>query len=318
MTKKLKKQYRKIQEDWAYIRRYNDATRCLSKSAQDILFSALYQINKYGHAVLTHYELTKLTGSKRHQNRRVVNQLGFILDITFERSVILEKKKYMYCYVFSKNENTNEILENPKKFFSKMFKKNAPTLEQKKTKEGSKNAPTLEQKCSDIGAKMLRQNESLHIYTKNKDKINDNKENQNQFHNSNLVSSNSENVKTLDSKIETMEFVEKSEKLLAKKKNIDSFIIEAISKSEKPDFDLEEARILLERIINKSPTKKLYGGRQGLIKYITKVINGEEDYKQDKAKSIAQRMEERKKLEFERSNKARKFQSIEDYYKYGK
>lgn len=154
----------------------------------------------------------------------------------------------------------------------------------------------------------------------------------NQFHNSNLVSSNSENVKTLDTKIETKESIEKSEKLLAKGKSIgnlnsnliskfpfgDNLILEAISKSEKPDFDLEEVKRILFDIINKSPTKKLYGGRQGLIKYIIKFINGEKNYKKDKAESIAQRIEKRKKLESERSNQPNKFQSIEEYYRYGK
>lgn len=332
MAKKLKKQYRKIQEDWAYIRRYNDTTRCLSKSAQDILFSALYQINKYGHAVLTHHELSKLTNAKANQNCNLVKQIGFVLDFEFKRSIIINDKKYRDCYIFTKNKNTDEILDNPKKFFKKNMVKNCETSHKKTTKDLTKNCETSHKKLCHHSQKIVRSPESLHIYTKNKDKINDNKDNQNQFNNSNLVSSNSENVKRLDSKIETTESVEKSEKLLAKEKSIgnlnsnliskfpfgDNLILEAISKSEKPDFNLEEVKRILFDIINNSPTKKLYGGRQGLIKYITKVINGEKDYKKDKAESIAQRIEKRKKLESKRSNQSNKFQSIEGYYKYGK
>ena len=56
-----KKQYITKNKDWKYIKRYNDVTRGLSKNAQDILFAVLYQIAKYGHAVLTHYELSQIT-----------------------------------------------------------------------------------------------------------------------------------------------------------------------------------------------------------------------------------------------------------------
>lgn len=138
-VKKLKKQYRKIQEDWKYIRRYNDIERGISDNAQKILFSALYQINKYGHAVLTHHELTKLTDKKVNQNCNLVKQIGFVLNFEFKRSIVVNEKKYRDCYIFTKNENTDKILENPKKFFNKNTVKNCEMSHKNMAKDLTKN-----------------------------------------------------------------------------------------------------------------------------------------------------------------------------------
>lgn len=121
MTKKLKKQCLKIPYSWDYIRRCNNTDKCLSFSAQKILCLAIDQIQKYGQAVLTHDELNQLTGKKHHQNCNLIKQLGFILDFKFERSILINKKRYINCYVFTKNENTDEILENPRHYFKCRF-----------------------------------------------------------------------------------------------------------------------------------------------------------------------------------------------------
>jgi hypothetical protein len=105
--------------------------RGISKSAQDVLFAALYQIEKYGHAVLTHYKLSEITDTKHDQNCNLVKQLRFILDITFERSIIINDKKYRDCYIFTKNENTDKILENPEEYFANLLNKNSVTSPKK-------------------------------------------------------------------------------------------------------------------------------------------------------------------------------------------
>ena len=126
-----KKQSKNITEDWKYIRRYNDIERGLSKSARHILSSVLYQINKYKHAILTHYELSQITEAKNHQNCNLVKQLGFVIDFQFKRSVVINEKKYRDCYVFFKNKNTDKILENPEKYFTNVLRKNSQITEKK-------------------------------------------------------------------------------------------------------------------------------------------------------------------------------------------
>lgn len=190
-----KKQSKNIIDDWDKIRRANDITRVLSKSSRHILSSVLYQINKYGHAVLTHYELSKITGTKHDQNCNLVKQLGFVLDITFERSIVINDKKYRDCYIFTKNENTDKILENPEEYFANLL--------------GENSAPAPK-KFGDIAEEIRCKTASLYIYNKKDKKRIDNHDNQyNQF--STYKNFSTENVETEGAKIVNAETVENSE-----------------------------------------------------------------------------------------------------------
>ena len=166
------KQYKTVIDDWKYILRFNDTNKTISRTAKDILFSALYQIEKYGQAIFTHESLELITDVKRHQNLRLLKQLGYVFDWNFSRRLVVKDKKYNDAYQITLKKNAEEILQNPKKYFANFRKRSEQKCTEVAKKDWSKNALTSEQKCSDIGAKKLQCHDSLHIYNKNKDKIN--------------------------------------------------------------------------------------------------------------------------------------------------
>ena len=203
------KQYKTVIDDWKYILRSNDTNKTISRTAKDVLFSALYQIEKYGQAIFTHTSLESMTDVKRHQNLRLLKQLGYVFDWNFSRRLVINDKKYNDVYQITLKKNAEEILQNPKKYFDNFRKRSEQKCTEVPKKDRSKNALTSEQKCSEIGAKKLRSQESLHIYYKNKDKIKDNKEN---------LSSNSvkKEAKSVEYKTANSECAEKSHSGLAR------------------------------------------------------------------------------------------------------
>ena len=113
----MKQQYKKIADNWEYIKRADDLSKTISEKAQNILAKAMYQINRYGHAILTHERLQEITRKKYDQNRNLLKQLNFILETEFFRCLIINDKKYINAYKITLKENAAEILENPKKYF---------------------------------------------------------------------------------------------------------------------------------------------------------------------------------------------------------
>jgi nicotinamide mononucleotide adenylyltransferase len=335
-----KKQSKNITEDWKYIIRYNDIERRLSKSARHILSSVLYQINKYKHAILTHYELSQITEAKNHQNCNLVKQLGFVIDFQFKRSVVINEKKYRDCYVFFKNKNTDKILENPEKYFTNVLRK---------------NSQITEKKFSDESKKILRSPESLHIYNKNKEKIDK------KIYLDNLPSNSIEkSVETVECKIANSECAEKSHNGVAREECIgnaqakkqtaepvkngysqlgepilllnyvftDAMLLEAIKASDKKHYTPKQVKVILRNLLEKYPGKIIFGGNRGFIKYLIKVINGEIDYeyqakyhlsKLDKATTMAEIQAEKQKAIDERfqlllQGKVKSLSRAEEYY----
>lgn len=170
----MKQQYKKIPNSWKSIRRYDQPNKTLSPKAIDILAVAMYQVNKYNQAILTHRVLYEVTECGRHQNQRLIKQLGFVFNINFSRCLVEGKKKYTNAYKFTFTKNATEILENPEDYFAEFdvniekkerCKKNGATVH-KIQKERCENSPLAEQKFSVDGAKMLRCGHLLHIYIK--------------------------------------------------------------------------------------------------------------------------------------------------------
>lgn len=112
------KQYKKVPDNWRYIKRYTNAEKGLAPKARFILSTALHQIDKYGEATLTHEELSLITETKPDQNCILVKQLGFVLHSEFFRSKTIEGKKYRDGYTFTPTKNASKILENPIEFFT--------------------------------------------------------------------------------------------------------------------------------------------------------------------------------------------------------
>ena len=167
------KQYKKVPNDWKDIKRFNDTSKSLARNARDILFTALYQINKYEQAILTHEELSKITETKNHQNCILVKQLKFVLNIEFFRSHTENGKKYRDGYIFTKNQNTDKILKKPAEYFANLLSKNSGISANKFSDDCEKiysYKKTSANKFSDDCEKIRL---PLHIYKKNKDKIND-------------------------------------------------------------------------------------------------------------------------------------------------
>ena len=120
-----------------------------------------------------------------------------------------------WTYKVTLKENALEILENPKKYFA-----NYKELGQKKfclnsTKEGGKNSALEPKKFRAETEKILPNSDPLHIYYKNKDKINDKINSyQNQVHQNPFLEEKV--VETTESKIANSEYVEKSHSGLAR------------------------------------------------------------------------------------------------------
>jgi len=174
----MKQQYKKIPNSWRSIRRYDQPTKTLSPKAIEILAVAMYQVNKYNQAILTHKVLKDITGSLRDQNRRLIKQLGFIFNLEFSRCLVEGKKKYNDAYKLTFTKNAAEILENPEEYFAEfeddILTKQGSKIEQQKEcvnaandiKVGSKNVASTQQTCSASAAKMLPCGHLLHIYIK--------------------------------------------------------------------------------------------------------------------------------------------------------
>lgn len=321
-------QYDKVKKIWKKIKRADNLLKSISPKARLILSNVLYQIEKYGHAVLTHYELSQITDTERRQNCNLIKQLGFLLDITFERSIVIRDKKYRDCYVFSKNKNTEAILENPEEYFSNLLEE---------------NSVTSRKKLPDIAQKITRSPDPLHIYNKKEIKNNDNHDHKNQF--KNVVQSKVvESVKTEQPKIATKGIVETKEIGLAEKEDedipvpktqkvefvetvgslhgkqdvtstrsrgkvigkdgkehwttplvefryTDSLLEKIISLSNKrdnKDYTPARVKVIMRNILEKDPDKQIYGGRKGFINYMVKAVNGETEYSEDDDKNKVQ------------------------------
>jgi hypothetical protein len=324
------KQYKTVPNDWKYIKRHTDYSKGLARNARDLLFAALYQIVKYGHAVLTHEELSKITDTKHDQTCNLIKQLGFVLHFEFFRSTTIDGKNYRDGYIFTKNQNTDDILENPTEYFANSLDKNKDT------------SPNL---LCDIAEENQRNDEPLLIYTKKKYK-NDNQDNQNyQFQNSNFLEEKTEQVETevLTENIKcdeihvdgltkeensyqkavyspkTIEFVKNAEDLKintsvskqdARPTEIgldgktywttplryfeysEKMLKEIISKCNRNRQHYTTAKVIsiIQNILEKYPDKKIRGGRAGFKKYMIAAINGENDYTEKGAMSDEEKL----------------------------
>jgi len=143
LSKGYEKQYKKIPNSWKYIRRYDQPTKTLSPKAINILAVAMYQANKYNQAILTHRVLKEITERKRHQNRRLVQQLEFLFEVRFLTSLIENNKTYNNAFLFLPKNNLMKILENPENYFANLGGHLGEHLGEHNTKKGSKNAPQI-------------------------------------------------------------------------------------------------------------------------------------------------------------------------------
>lgn len=336
----MKQQYKKIADNWEYIKRADDLSKTISEKAQNILAKAMYQINRYGHAILTHERLQEITRKKYDQNRNLLKQLNFILETEFFRCLIINDKKYINAYKVTLKENAAEILENPKKYFVDYQEVRQKKFSSEGKKEGRKNSASEPKKFSSRAEKIPPTSDSLHIYNKNKDKINDkinsnqNQANQNPFLEEKVV-------ETTDPKIANFEYAEKSHNGVARedfayttqaKKQAaetiengysqlgepilllnyvftDAMLLEAIKASDKKHYTPNQVKVILRNLLEKYPGKIIFGGNRGFIKYLIKVINGETDYeyqakyplsKLDKATTMAEIQAEKQKAIDER------------------
>jgi hypothetical protein len=100
------------------IPRANEPHKSLSLKAICILSDALREIKRNGFANYDQEYLSKITKCERHQNNRILKQLSDILDIKFYHSVIIEGKKYYNRFLITLQPIADQILNNPKSFYS--------------------------------------------------------------------------------------------------------------------------------------------------------------------------------------------------------
>ena len=189
----MKQQYKKIPNSWKSIRRYDQPTKTLSPKAMEILAVAMYQVNKYNQAILTHRVLKEITDRKKRQNRNLVNELGFIFNLEFSRCLVEGKKKYNDAYKLTFTKNAAEILENPEDYFAEfeddILTKQGSKIEQQndkkdgaidgamnietsgnftssESKDRAINCATSGNKLPDMRQKITPSQELLHIYIK--------------------------------------------------------------------------------------------------------------------------------------------------------
>lgn len=162
--------YRKLNDNWKYIRRYDDCNKVISEKARLILSQTLYRIQKYNIAILTHKTIAEITGKKVDQNRRLIKQLGLVFDIEFSRCLFVDDVKYNDVYKLSLTKKGEEILKNPKEYFEKFYPKTDKKLAAKTVKKAeidiSKKVNTSQQNNSKISAKKPPLQELLNIYIK--------------------------------------------------------------------------------------------------------------------------------------------------------
>lgn len=170
----MKQQYKKVPNSWKFIRRFDEPEKVLSEKAVNILSAAMYQVNKYGQAILTHKVLKEITDRKKRQNCNLVRQLGFVFNLEFSRCLIENNKKYNDAYKLILTEKAEEILENPEEYFAnygvKIAKKdrviNITTSGNKNIEDGAKNCLMSGKKLPEVAQKITPSHKSLHIYIK--------------------------------------------------------------------------------------------------------------------------------------------------------
>ena len=305
-------QWKNIPDSWKYIKRSDNPNKGISSKARFILSSALFQIRKYGQAILTHNELTKITEAKIDQNCILVKQIAFVLDIKFHRSLTENNKKYQNVYQFLKKQNTDEILENPENYFSNNRSKKIGAKSEKIRSEESKSSPKkIGAKSEKIRSEVRKNSEQQRCTTyisKKKDKINDkdkvNQDQNNQSINQDFISSKSEDFDEIKSQhfkekaVATIDGItNKSNSVLLSEFQYSKSMLEEIRvASNKPYFTHCRIEGLISYLSTEYPDKSVFGGRQGFIRYMTKVVNGEKDYDKPEDKTSV-REKERKELE---------------------
>lgn len=110
--------YRKTQIQWEHIPRANQPNKNLAEKTIKIISVTVPKINAQGYAIYTHAYLTKITRCKQDQNTNLLKQISHVFNIKAHKSIVIDGKKYRNVYVIKKHENTFQILDNPKVFFS--------------------------------------------------------------------------------------------------------------------------------------------------------------------------------------------------------
>jgi len=344
---KVNGQYKSVPNNWNAIKRYNNPKKGIAPKARLVLSSALYQIKKYGHAILTHDALAKITETKNHQNCILIKQLGFILDAVFFRSLVENDKKYRDGYKLTFTKNAEEILENPELYFINFTVQNSLTSANKISDVDGNSFDRCENKFADISDKIRRCPDPLLIYKKKerKNDIKDHREKQplkNDFdieEKTNSVESQElqnnayelneqndfstiihseaefsaeETKNSSEQHSATTEDIAKTPTKPLKQAKLYKYspIDDKVTRTDKSGKEfwgipllkyrysksmLEEIRLnsnkqhfthdrisgLFKCLADKYPDKLIIGGKRGFIDYMTKVINGEKEYKKE-------------------------------------
>lgn len=150
-TNESKSKFDIISRDLRYILRAADPKKLsstqkpLSRGAQTLLVNYYDMINKAANKAIfvSHEFISSITVVGNSQNKRYHNELKDLFNIQYHQSVIIDGKKYRDGFAIELPENTENILKNPKLFYSTQNTENERLSVQKRTPRCSKKDASL-------------------------------------------------------------------------------------------------------------------------------------------------------------------------------
>jgi len=156
-TGKTKSKFDIVSRDLRFIPRANNSDKSLSKEARTLATNYFKMIKKSSNAVifLNSYYISGITEVGIRQNNRLHKELSDIFHIKYHQIIIIDGKRHRDGFTIEFTENTEEILTNPKQFYS-----------QKSDKKIDENVINSRQKCPELQTKM-----SAPLYIQEKETI---------------------------------------------------------------------------------------------------------------------------------------------------
>lgn len=140
-----------ISRDFRYILRAVDPKKLsaiskpLSRVARILLTNYYDMIKNSPNGIIfkNHEDIYNLTEVGISQNKRAHNELRDLFNIQYHKSIKINERKYYFGFAIEFTENTENILKNPKLFYSSKSNENEPLEVQKRTPRCSKKNASL-------------------------------------------------------------------------------------------------------------------------------------------------------------------------------
>lgn len=118
--KKTTRKYDKIPRDFSLIIRANDRSKCISAKVEKLASRFIFRLKKHEMLIMSHAQISKITGCKSRQNANLLKYLADIFHIKYHKAKTVDGKKYRNVFIIEYTKDGREILEDPAAYYNKM------------------------------------------------------------------------------------------------------------------------------------------------------------------------------------------------------